>query len=201
MLTPLTEAEATHVGQVFDAHHGFIEAVARRHTRSPQDVPDVVQTVGVQVCRRLSGFRGHAGITTWLYRVTVNAAIDAWRGEQRLVKARQALLERRPGDVRRSGPYPMQQAQMNNGEDEALLGFMHPRRTIAAASVPAVQLDAVLEAQRAAALRDGLAQVASTDADCLRDEMAGVTVKASRQARHRARLKLRAVLASDPRVV
>lgn len=201
MLTPLTEAEAAHVGQVFDAHHGFIEAVARRHTRSPQDVPDVVQTVGVQVCRRLSGFRGHAGITTWLYRVTVNAAIDAWRGEQRLVKARQALLERRPGDVRRSGPYPAQQSQVNNsGEDEAQ-GYTLPRRTILAASAPAVQLESVLEAQRAAALHEGLAHVTPVEADCLRDEMAGVTVKASRQARHRARIKLRAVLASDPRVV
>lgn len=199
MLTPLTEAEAAHVGQVFDAHHGFIEAVARRHTRSVQDVADVVQTVGVQVCRRLSGFRGQAGITTWLYRVTVNAAIDGWRSEQRLVKARQALLERRPGDVRRSGPYPMQHGAMA-GDEHGSSWTRDSSRPIERGTPP-VQLDAILDAQREQALHEGLAKVAAPDAECLRDEMAGTTVKAGRQARHRARLKLRAVLATDPRVV
>jgi RNA polymerase sigma-70 factor, ECF subfamily len=93
MTTPLNDAEATRVGEVFEAHSRFIEAVARRHSRSPADVPDIVQTVGMHVCRKLRGFRGEAGITTWLYRITVNAAVDNWRVERSQMQlVREALM-------------------------------------------------------------------------------------------------------------
>lgn len=89
----LNDAEAEQAGEFFTAHRRFIENVARQHAPTPDDVPDIVQMVGLQVCRSLGGFRGDANPKTWLYRVTVNTARDYFRSESRTRKARAALTE------------------------------------------------------------------------------------------------------------
>jgi RNA polymerase sigma factor (sigma-70 family) len=90
--TKLTEDDADRVADIFRRHRPFVENVARQHSPHPQDVPDIVQDVGLKVCTGLNGFRGDAEITTWLYRVTVNTARDYFRRETRQVIAvREAL--------------------------------------------------------------------------------------------------------------
>lgn len=84
---PLDEAEANRVAEVFEANRPFIEAVAARHAYNPSDVGDIVQNVGVSLCRNLEGFRANANIRTWLFRVTVNAARDHCRRETRRERA------------------------------------------------------------------------------------------------------------------
>jgi RNA polymerase sigma-70 factor (ECF subfamily) len=80
------------VADVFTTHQPFIESVARRHAPSGDHVQDIVQAVGVQVCRGLNGFREEAQIRTWLYRVTVNAAIDYYRKERcGILRPREAI--------------------------------------------------------------------------------------------------------------
>lgn len=93
-LQALNEAEAERVADVFETHHAFVESVARRFAPSPMHVPDIVQSVGVQVCRGLNGFRQDSQITTWLYRITKNVALDMRRREQaQIIKARTKLAE------------------------------------------------------------------------------------------------------------
>lgn len=93
-LQALSEADAGRVAEVFETHQAFVESVARRFAPSPMHVPDIVQSVGVQVCRGLSGFREDSQITTWLYRITKNVALDMRRREQaQIVKARTRLAE------------------------------------------------------------------------------------------------------------
>ncbi len=53
--------------------------VARRVIGSHDDADDVVQDVFVKVYAGLKDFRGEAGIYTWLYRITVNVALNALR--------------------------------------------------------------------------------------------------------------------------
>ena len=86
----LTEAEAARAGDVFTAHQRFVESVARQHSPHPQDVPDIVATVGLQVCRGLNGYRAEGEIRAWLRRVTVNAA----RMHRRAQARHQAVLAR-----------------------------------------------------------------------------------------------------------
>jgi RNA polymerase sigma factor (sigma-70 family) len=88
----LTAAEADRVGEVFTQHRRFVEAVARQHAIGPDHVPDIVQTVALQMCRSLNGYRGDAAITTWLYRLTVNAARDHYQREVRQVRVAERLL-------------------------------------------------------------------------------------------------------------
>lgn len=44
---------------------------------------DVTQDVFLHLAERISTFRGEAGLTSWIYRITVNRAIDARRRERR----------------------------------------------------------------------------------------------------------------------
>lgn len=84
--TVLTEAEQQQAEAVFQEHRAFVESVARKHSPHQQDVHDIVQTVGLKVCRSLQGFQGRAKVASWLFRVTVNAARDHHRQASRQVR-------------------------------------------------------------------------------------------------------------------
>ena len=53
--------------------------VARRVLGSHDDADDVVQDVFVRVYEALKDFRGESGMYTWLYRITVNVALNTLR--------------------------------------------------------------------------------------------------------------------------
>jgi RNA polymerase sigma-70 factor (ECF subfamily) len=60
---------------IFHQHARRIYDLARRMLANDADVEDVAQDVLLQVVRKLDTFRGEADFATWLYRVTVNAAL------------------------------------------------------------------------------------------------------------------------------
>lgn len=60
---------------VFRDHAGRVFGVARRILGNDADAEDVTQEVLVQVLRKAATFRGESSVSTWLYRVTVNAAL------------------------------------------------------------------------------------------------------------------------------
>lgn len=61
--------------QVFHDHAARVYSLARRMLGNDADAEDVTQDVLLQVVRKLDTFRGEANISTWLHRVTVNAAL------------------------------------------------------------------------------------------------------------------------------
>jgi RNA polymerase sigma-70 factor (ECF subfamily) len=61
--------------QVFRDHAPRVYNLARRMLGNDADAEDVTQDVLLQVVRKLDTFRGDASLTTWLHRVTVNAAL------------------------------------------------------------------------------------------------------------------------------
>lgn len=71
----LVEAKLT-PEQVFHDHAPRIFNLARRMLgNNTADAEDVTQEVLLQVIRKLDSFRHEASLPTWLYRVTVNAAL------------------------------------------------------------------------------------------------------------------------------
>jgi RNA polymerase sigma-70 factor (ECF subfamily) len=60
---------------VFREHAPRIYHIARRMLNNDADAEDVTQDVLLQVIRKLDTFRGDAQLSTWLHRVTVNAAL------------------------------------------------------------------------------------------------------------------------------
>ena len=53
--------------------------LARRMSGNTADAEDILQDVLLQVVRKLATFRGDSSVTTWLHRVTVNAALEQRR--------------------------------------------------------------------------------------------------------------------------
>jgi RNA polymerase sigma-70 factor (ECF subfamily) len=69
--------------RVFRDYAPRVYNLARRMLGNDADAEDVTQDVLLQVVRKLSTFRGDAAFTTWLHRVTVNAALAARRKRAR----------------------------------------------------------------------------------------------------------------------
>ena len=56
--------------------------IALRMTGSPSDAEDVMQDAFLLAFRSWSSFRGEAAPTTWLYRITVNKALERTRSRR-----------------------------------------------------------------------------------------------------------------------
>ena len=61
--------------QVVAEYTDRLYSIALRITTSPQDAEDAVQEAFVSAYRHLGQYRGEADPRTWLYRITVNAAL------------------------------------------------------------------------------------------------------------------------------
>ena len=57
--------------------------LALRYTNNESDAMDISQEVFLRVFRSLPDFKGDSAITTWVYRITVNTAIDLTRKKTR----------------------------------------------------------------------------------------------------------------------
>lgn len=68
--------------QLVQRHRGRVVRTAYGIVGSMQRAEDVAQDVFVKVWKKLPDYRGQASFTTWLYRITVNTAIDATRRKQ-----------------------------------------------------------------------------------------------------------------------
>lgn len=88
----LTSAAASGDRDAFAAllarHYDRIFGLAFRLTGSRAEAEDLAQDICCALPAKLAGFRGTARFTTWLYRVTVNAAHD--RRRRQATQARMA---------------------------------------------------------------------------------------------------------------
>jgi RNA polymerase sigma-70 factor, ECF subfamily len=63
-------------------HQGLFFKVVRAYAFTPPDQEDLFQEIATQVWRSVPNFRGDAAVSTWIYRVALNAAI-AWTRKER----------------------------------------------------------------------------------------------------------------------
>ncbi len=73
------QGDRTAFRQLFDKYHRRVFAVALGVVKNPTDAHDVVQEAFVKVHRHLATFQGASSFYTWLYRITMNLAIDHLR--------------------------------------------------------------------------------------------------------------------------
>ncbi|HVZ35643.1 MAG TPA: sigma-70 family RNA polymerase sigma factor [Polyangiaceae bacterium] len=64
---------------LFERYHRRVYALALAVLKSPQDAHDVVQEAFIKVHRHLPDFQGTSSFYTWLYRISMNLAIDQHR--------------------------------------------------------------------------------------------------------------------------
>ena len=68
---------------LLDRHADLVHAVCRRIVGNPDDALDATQEALIAVARGISRFDGRSRLTTWLYRIATNAALDELRRRTR----------------------------------------------------------------------------------------------------------------------
>ncbi|MFZ9802847.1 MAG: RNA polymerase sigma factor, partial [Candidatus Nanopelagicales bacterium] len=56
-----------------------MKSVAYRITKNDQDAEDIVQNSMISIMKNAHKFRGESAVTTWIYKIVSNAAIDKLR--------------------------------------------------------------------------------------------------------------------------
>lgn len=69
--------------EIVERYRGSVTALAFRMTRDHDEAADVAQEVFVKIARNLGRYDEKRRFYTWLYRITVNAAIDHLRRGRR----------------------------------------------------------------------------------------------------------------------
>ena len=69
---------------LIEAHYELIYRLAWRLIGTREEAQDVAQDVCVKLASAVRSFRGDAELSTWLYRVAYNTAIDHIRARARL---------------------------------------------------------------------------------------------------------------------
>jgi RNA polymerase sigma-70 factor (ECF subfamily) len=82
--------------ELYRAHAGRLYSLIFRMAGSVQEAEDLLQEVFLNAHRKLGSFRGDSSLGTWLYRMAVNQCLDFLRG-------RQAKMARTTGSLDEEG--------------------------------------------------------------------------------------------------
>jgi RNA polymerase sigma-70 factor (ECF subfamily) len=79
LLARLKAGEPDALGHLADAFGGKIYQLAFRYLRNREDAEEVTQDVLFKVYRKVDAFRGDSALSSWVYRITFNAAMSRLR--------------------------------------------------------------------------------------------------------------------------
>lgn len=88
VLERASEGDMDAFEQVYKATSSFVYNVAFRITRNSPDAEEVTQDVFMKIYRNLKGFRFRSAFKTWVYRITVNTAINRYHKSKKEEKDR-----------------------------------------------------------------------------------------------------------------
>jgi RNA polymerase sigma-70 factor (ECF subfamily) len=74
--------DAAAFAELYRRHYGRVYRVALRMSGHPADAEDLAQVVFVRAWHALPRFRVEAQLTTWLYRIVINASLDHRRARK-----------------------------------------------------------------------------------------------------------------------
>jgi RNA polymerase sigma-70 factor (ECF subfamily) len=77
------DGDAKAARELVERYERLVYSIAWKMCGDPQDADDIAQEAFLRVFRGLPGFRQEARLSTWIFRVTVSAALDYRRREER----------------------------------------------------------------------------------------------------------------------
>ncbi|MCH8196038.1 MAG: sigma-70 family RNA polymerase sigma factor [Chloroflexi bacterium] len=99
-----SDAEIRDFSDVVEKYGDFVYNVALRMTGDPHEAEDAMQDAFISAYRAFERFRGESSITTWLYRITVNAVLMKRRKEKKARAVTQIGFDGRDPADWREGP-------------------------------------------------------------------------------------------------
>ena len=82
LLARLQSGEEQALSDLSDAYSSKIYQLAFRYLRNKEDAEEVTQDVLFKVYRKVGEFRGDAALSSWIHRITFNAAMSRLRTAQ-----------------------------------------------------------------------------------------------------------------------
>src|SRR5580704_8631354 len=79
LLARLQAGDESALGDLADAYSSKIYQLAFRYLRNKEDAEEITQDVLFKVYRKVTDFRGDAQLSSWIYRITFNAAMSRLR--------------------------------------------------------------------------------------------------------------------------
>jgi RNA polymerase sigma-70 factor, ECF subfamily len=138
LLARLQTGDELALGELADAYSSKIYQLAFRYLRNKEDAEEVTQDVLYKVYRKVGAFRGDAALSSWIYRITFNAAMSRLRTAK---YQRSQDEDRRAASVDADEPRlsPVDIADWSDLADERVLRSQLRRRVFAAIlALPAI---------------------------------------------------------------
>ena len=131
LLSRLQSGDERALSDLADTYGAKIYQLAFRYLRNKEDAEEVTQDVLFKVYRKVGSFRGDAALSSWIYRITFNAAMS---------RLRTATYQRSQEDDRQmssedgglSAPARADVADWSNMADERVLRSQLRRRVFSA---------------------------------------------------------------------
>jgi RNA polymerase sigma-70 factor (ECF subfamily) len=132
LLSRLQSGDERALADLADAYGAKIYQLAFRYLRNKEDAEEVTQDVLFKVYRKVGEFRGDAALSSWIYRITFNAAMSRLRTarfqrEQEYDRQQAAI-----GDGETSAPVRLDIADWSQMADEGVLRSQLRRRVFKA---------------------------------------------------------------------
>lgn len=79
-----------HLEQLYHLHHKMVYNIAMQYVQNIEDAEEITQDVFVKMSENMPLFRQEADIKTWIYRISINQALDFIKAKK--AKKRWAFL-------------------------------------------------------------------------------------------------------------
>ena len=79
LLKRLQAGDESAMAELVDDYRSKVYSLAFRYLRNKEDAEEVTQDVLFKVYRNIGAFRGDAALSSWIYRITFNAAMSRLR--------------------------------------------------------------------------------------------------------------------------
>ena len=131
LLARLKAGDETALQDVADTYGSKIYQLAFRYLRNKEDAEEVTQDVLFKVYRKVGEFRGDAALSSWIYRITFNAAMSRVRTAQ-FQRSQEDDRQMASDDSESSSTSQPDIADWSNMADERVLRSQLRRRVLRA---------------------------------------------------------------------
>jgi RNA polymerase sigma-70 factor (ECF subfamily) len=138
LLSRLQSGDERALSDLADAYGTKIFQLAFRYLRNKEDAEEVTQDVLFKVYRKVGSFRGDAALSSWIYRITFNAAMSRLR-TARYQRSQDDDRQMASEDADTSKPVRAEVADWTDMADERVLRSQLRRRVFRAIlALPAI---------------------------------------------------------------